>query len=506
MKNKNLIAALCSVTMLAAGCTGQQTSETPDTSTQSAVSSENVGSSENAGVVENSEINGEITISCYDSALYKTFIEDAARQFEQQYPGTKVNIESFSEMPQVKSSEQDGEQVQAIIQEDDPQGRADYISKISTALMSGQGADLLAMDILPINNYVESGQLENLKEYMENDADFNKSDYRENILKALEFQNGMWLMPLDYRFDYYAYDSTLLGEQQNFGTDQAFSTKQLIEIGKSDFDGNNKIFSAPAYLSSGNGDLFSQLFKENYNTFVDTNNKTANFNDGKFKELIEEVKGLADDGYISHSISTGSSDLLQSAMETPTERFMFKTKSQFSLIQQTHPDPEFNMMISTSEVGNGIEDDDEIAGICAEDSGVVPFTYDMAFGINANSNNKQTAWEFIKFLLSYEIQASPEMSVISLPINNQARADRAEDLYKMLLTGGTDLGETEKQALNNYLEAVESMSDQMNGYTFKDSTIQDMVTSEMAYYFDGTKSSDQVCEVLQNKVDLYLNE
>jgi len=165
MKNLSLAVILFCVGLLASGCRGE--------------------------TLPNDEINGEITVSCYDLSMSQSFLEEAARQFEQKYPGTKVNITSFSAMPEVKKSEQDGEQIQAVIQEDDPQGRTDYISKTSTSLMSGQGADLLAMDVLPVYKYVESGQLENLKEYLDQDIDFNSSDYQDNILKALEFQNGI---------------------------------------------------------------------------------------------------------------------------------------------------------------------------------------------------------------------------------------------------------------------------------------------------------------------------
>ena len=483
MKKISLAVILFCVGILASGCRGE--------------------------TLPNDEINGEITVSCYELSMSQSFLEEAARQFEQKYPGTKVNITSFSAMPEVKNSEQDGEQIQAVIQEDDPQGRTDYISKTSTSLMSGQGADLLAMDVLPVYKYVESGQLENLKEYLNQDIDFNSSDYRDNILKALEFQNGIWFLPLDYSFEYFAYDSSLANGQQaaKFGLTQAFTSTQMIETGKSTFNGTHKLFPGPAYLQSGNGDLFSQLFKEHYRSFVDMESKTANFNDGTFKELINNIKNLADGGYISQGIGQAdSSALLNSAAADPTERFWFKPKNQFSLVSQTYPDSDFRMSISTTDVGSGIEDDDQIAGICAEEAGIIPFSYEQAFGINANSRNKQTAWAFLKFLLSYEIQASPNMSLLSLPLHNQAREDRAENLYRLLLTEGNELDESQKQALNGYLNGVEALSDQINGYTFWDTTIQDMVIKEMEYFFDGTKSADQVCQVLQNKVELYLNE
>lgn len=456
------------------------------------------------------EIKGEITVACYDAAIYQTFLEETAKLFEEKYPGTKVNIESFSEMPVVKNSEQDGEQKMIIYKEDDPQGRANYISKTSTALMSGKGADLLAMDVLPTYKYVESGQLENLREYMDQDTEFNKSDYRENIMNGLEFQNGTWFMPLDYKFDYYTYDSTLMEGQSvtEFGVNQAFTLNQLTGKGKTAFNGSNQIFSSPAYFKDGNGDLFSQMFRENYKGLIDMEQKTANFEDGKFKELIVGIKEMADQGYIAKGLSKtmNSDDIRESADGNPTDRFLFKSKNNLSLIGDTYPESGLNLSFATSNAQKGIETDDEIAGIWSEEAEVIPFAYEMAFGMNSNSANKETSWAFLKFMLSYDIQSSPSTSLITLPIHNEARMDKAENLYGMLFTEGGELDTTQKQALKSYTDAVEEMTDQMNGFTIRDTVIEDMVIEEMAYFFDDSKTADEVCQVLQNKVELYLNE
>ena len=456
------------------------------------------------------QIAGEITVACYDTMSYQTFLEDAAKLFEEKYPGTKVNIDCFSEMPEIKTFEQDGMHISSIQIEDDSQGRADYISKTSTALMSGQGADLLAMDVLPVYKYVESGQLADLSEYMNQDPGFNKSDYRENILNSLTFQNGTWFLPLDYGFDYYTYDSTLMDEQQSsqFGANQAFTSKQLMELGKTLFDGTNRIFSTPAYSQKGGGDLFSLMFRENYRHFINMDTKTANFDDGEFKALINYVKELAEEGYIPKRAGKmmNPEDLTMLTVENQTNRFLFKARNLLSLIQQTYTGPDLKLMIATSNAEKGIETDDEIAGIWSDEAGIVPFSYEQAFGINANSPNKELAWEFLKFLLSYEIQASPGTFDLSLPIHNEARRDKAESTYRMLLTDGGELDQTQKESLQAYTDVVETMSDRINGYTVKDTTIQDMVTQEIGYFFDGNKTADEVCQVLQNKVGLYLNE
>jgi hypothetical protein len=53
---------------------------------------------------------------------------------------------------------------------------------------------------------------------------------------------------------------------------------------------------------------------------------------------------------------------------------------------------------------------------------------------------------------------------------------------------------------------VERLSDQINTYVFQDTTISDMIASDVRYFFSGSQTAGEVAAALQNKADLYLNE
>ncbi|QHI73531.1 type 2 periplasmic-binding domain-containing protein [Aminipila terrae] len=122
------------------------------------------------------KLSGEITVSCYDTMMYKDFLENAAKVFEKKHPGTKINVEGFAPMPEVKKME-DGSVMTSSTNNE--QEQADYISKVNTELMSGKGADILAMDVLPYYKYADGGQLENLQNYMDADSSFDIKDYKK---------------------------------------------------------------------------------------------------------------------------------------------------------------------------------------------------------------------------------------------------------------------------------------------------------------------------------------
>ena len=460
-----------------------------------------------------SEIKGEISISAYDSMAYRNFLEEAAKLFEEQHPGTKVNVETFSAMPEIRTGEQGNMRVMNIQSQNDPQGRSDYISRVNTNLMSNAGADIYAMDILPLQKFTESKTLEDLGPYMERDPGFDKADYRQNILDALHYNNGTWFLPLNYTFNYYAYDSTLVPAEiaLGFGPDKAWTANGLFGIGMPLYAGNYKLFNIMDYVQrpAGMFGMFSQLLNENIASFVNLETKRANFAEGSFARLLESVRSYSEEGVIPQGVTgqQNAGELMQRAASAPVDRFFFKLYGNFSLV--SHFSRGSGRVIRIEAGGApGIEDDDEIAGIEAIANGLVPFKYNQGFGISAQSKNKAMAWAFIKFLLSDEVSLSTSLNPMGLPLNNKAREEKAELIFSGAFMGlaGSSLNDQQRQGLENYKSAIEKLSDSINCFVAQDTSLNDMISQEARYFFDGSRTADEVARVLQNKADLYLSE
>ena len=93
------------------------------------------------------------------------------------------------------------------------------------------------------------------------------------------------------------------------------------------------------------------------------------------------------------------------------------------------------------------------------------------------------------------------------PVNNKAREETAELAFMgMFRNSNGVLNDQQRQALTQYKAAVEKISDSINCFVPEDTSLNDMIASEVQYYFSGSKNADEVARVLQNKADLYLNE
>lgn len=467
------------------------------------------GDPDNTEMLSAENISGEITVSCYDTTFYKAFLEESAQLFEAKYPGTKVNIETFSAMPDIKTGQEGEENIQIIEAQDNPQGRADYISKLNNAFMSGKGPDLIAMDVMPVHQLVARGQLLDLTDYMKNDPEFNPTDYRTNILQAVKSQGGSYFLPLDYMFDYYTYDRTLFdGAKAGLGLDGSYSTQKLADLGIPSFNGSAKLFNEPSNVQGG-GSVFQRLLNEDYRTFVDLNKKKANFADGKFAQLLEQTQEYEAQGYVPPGVNSqmDAAAMMEQMGNAPTDRYFFKAKNCFSLSQHFNEDMGQRLAIQVGNGLPGVEDDDEIAGILANQDGQIPFTFSQAYGVNANSKNAQTAWAFLRFMLSEDQQLSATLMPMGLPLHNEARTQKAEFLVSGAFFGlSGEMDDNQQKILEKYQAAMEKLSGRINSYPMQDTIIDDMIAAESQHFFNGEKTAAEVATVLQNRVSLYLNE
>ena len=88
----------------------------------------------------------------------------AAKLFEEKFPEYQVVID-------VGVSEEDGKTV------------SDAIRSLNTEIMAGNGPDIILMDGLPIEDYIEKGVLEDLSDMVESVKE-NGEEFFENVLSS----------------------------------------------------------------------------------------------------------------------------------------------------------------------------------------------------------------------------------------------------------------------------------------------------------------------------------
>lgn len=462
-----------------------------------------------------SEIAGEITVSCYDAMLYKKFLEEAAVLFESKYPGTKINVEVFSKMPEVKTQTlEDGSMVSYTEDSDSPEDRTNYINRMNTELMSGQGADILAMDILPYYKFAESGQLEDLNRYMNADEGFDLSGYKSNIIEGTRYKEGQYIIPLDFGYEFYSFDKSRVsgGTAQTLRAKDRFTYWELTDLIMEQFS-NDESGARVIDFQGGAQQAFNFMLSLDYDKYINLENKKANFTDGEFVQILNKIKEQKDGGYFVPDFSTSE----ESVSDFVEGQRLYYYKMQIDMILRDVFYPHEDVTegaFPTPEI-------DEIVGLLTNDDGDVRFRCYQAYGINANSENKKLAWEFIKFLLGEEMQLS--LNLLGKPVNNAAFVENSK-LYFTKMPDYTPVDENDLDgeyvvtgyreitdekivsAYEQYYERLSSFVNALNHYPARDEIIDDMLASETALFFSGERSAEETAEALQNKVQLYLDE
>jgi multiple sugar transport system substrate-binding protein len=347
---------------------------------------------------------------------------------------------------------------------------------------------------------------------MESDPEFNAADYIENILNAARYDGSQYIFPTAYTFNYYAYDSSLIDEATRAKIDSGgpYALRELIELAAESFtpDGETKLLSATKFV------LFDHLLNENYNKFIDSEEKTANFTNGEFEAMLELIEEYAQKGYLTDNIQRGETVSMEDMREARAANHYIKTQQSPMLLQFFNKNSNFRIQMGTSSNS----ENDVLAGVAADGNGEAPFAYSNAYAINSNSQNKDLAWEFIKFLSGPETADSLEIR--GIPLNVEASALKAEKMITgemrsgMILRGEaeapepteTELTEEQRQTLNDYLKTIEEYSARLTKLTIPDEAIISVIKTETENFFSGAKSASEVAAALQNRINLYLNE
>jgi len=410
------------------------------------------------------EIGGEITISTFDSMTTYPLLQEAARLFMDANPGTVVRVETFAPMP---IQTEDG---RVIAGGGDAR---DYINMINTELMSGRGADILAMDILPFYEYARNGQLVNLLEFMQNDPNFNFYDYQTALFDSLTTDRGLFVFPMVYFFWFLTYNDSMFNENQQaqLMSESVFSFNRLLEISQPT---ESHLFQVGAFMQKNDvRGLFYQMFIQNYSHFIDVTNRQANFADGVFADMLTQAAAWERNGYIQ-----------------PRGGSLYATVPSTTLMMA------YIQGDSRMRDIFGMSNTPRLAGVMGSDNGEAMFSISLGFGINSNSQNQQTAWEFLRFLSN---EAMRQVLTVNpgLPIHIGALEERAVRLAQGV-TAEAEL----YTALVSYLTGQLSTSFELSTNVL----MTDMVMAEAAEFFNGSRTADEVARTLQSRISLFLSE
>ncbi|MDP4181846.1 MAG: ABC transporter substrate-binding protein [Bacillota bacterium] len=380
----------------------------------------------------------------------------------------------------------------------------EYKTRLITDILSGEGPDVVIIRSKwfdSINKFASSGALYDLNEFIKKDKEFKLSDYNEKVLNSFEQDGKRFMIPLAYNLVVFTTSKEALA-RNNLKIDfSKWNYNDLLDLVRK-YQEKNK--DKKKYFFSDDFDI-SSLMKSSGLSFVDYKNRKSLFNTKDFIEILkiykeiypsicpEEVaenipldKQLKDDVYILK-------------LDTKISPAPYALSGDYSLYKSIGEE----MEVCTLPVLNG------------NNTSKTSYS-DQLIGINSQSKNKDTAYNFIKTLMSKESQITfKNINVLAgLPINKSAYKEDAEFCMSEEFGEGSgtidsDSGPLEIKSVpftKRLKTQVDNLISTVNECKIEDNEIFNIVKETIPDFINGKKSAEQTAKEIDNKVDLYLNE
>lgn len=357
--------------------------------------------------------------------------------------------------------------------------KEDSIRALNTELLGGNGADIIMLDGLPVQSYIEKGVLDDLSKIVKD------SGLLSNIVKSYEQDGKIYQIPARYGIPIMA------GDQEKVkALESAETLKSYIE-----HNPDAKIFDGESTEN-----MMRLLIDINYESLVDKNFKIQT---AELASLMELAKQLAD--------PASDSVILYTEGGAATEKPAWDMGDALGYVESdTVMSKEIKgimgMMVPFHSMRQSKEQPSDVNGT------YVPH---VIAGINKASKHKELAQEFIEILLSEEVQ-SFDMGE-GFPVNDKAMDVFVQSVEETPdMEGGVQIGissATEDGAgdpvsislpYRSEVEALRNLGKKLTKPVQTDDVIGEMMLNEAKTYFDGTSSPDEAAKAAASKADTYL--
>lgn len=412
---------------------------------------------------DKTEITFELTVD------YGNLFTKAARKFQEKNPDIKINVNLYPDLSE-----------------------SQYSEKLNSELMAGKGPDILY--IRPWDHrriYIEKGILVNLDEMIEKDKEFNIEDYNTHIIDNAGYNGELYIMPINYNIFYIFVLNEKLLEEKGITVGDDLTWKDIYALSK-ELNENSKeqIYVLPKiddYM------LYDWLVWQDLDYYFDLNKKEAKFNSKEFIEALELLKATKEDNVMHPDLSWY--DIADKKL------YGESVKNIVMVPGQTHA---YHYIQSHGAIFDAFN---AISAPKGEYTGNRLYFSDF-LAINSNSKHKEAVWEFIKFMLSEEIQTIDDFALQrNFHINNNASKKQIDITI-------FEEQEENKQYLirNNQYFATEEDIEKLNkiignlNKPYISEPFDSIIYDEVQLFLDGEKTAEDVAKLLQNKAEIYLHE
>lgn len=363
------------------------------------------------------------------------------------------------------------------------------LNRMAVEIQSGKGPDLIQLRGLALEEYVEKGMLEDLTSYLEQSTALSPEDLAENVLKLNTVQGVLTCIPPAFIIE------TAVGRTSQLGEEMGWTTEEFMEFVKA--HPGAEIYGGPLYGQSKES-IVPWALLDKGSKYVDWENYKADFTSPEFISLITfaydyESKYAGDSASIVQQIREGNVLLYNFGVwnvdDYLTQKAIFGEEVTFIGYPSIDGEPSYGI--------RNVQD----------------------YGIRSGSPVKEGAWAFLEYMIL--AQGGNSTLQDAFPTRKTALEEMFQEAEKEFLSNQSSTGQpmgksgkwqTWQDGIKIYGAAKEDIQEiqyLIDHAVFVERTsnpVNNIVYEEVDSYFAGQKTAEETADIIQNRVQLYLDE
>lgn len=359
----------------------------------------------------------------------------------------------------------------------------DGYDRLKLDIVQGEAPDLFFTDGIDYEILAKSGALENLYAYMDKDPELGRKDIVQSLMSAYEEEGKLYTLAPSFNiFSMWGGKSVVKGRQ-------GINLDELEEI----LSANGRDVNSILGLGGGDETSLRSLTAMELDSYINWEESTCDFKSEGFRHLLElskEYKGPA----------------IQSGI--------------YSSIQNRD-------ILFTLSIVDSVEDVAMQSKFYGEEVEFIGYPTDYGYGsaisaiksiaMNSQSDNKEAAWDFIKYYVkSYDSSKAVRFPSYKPNFDDYVKKSTVEefieedgnnisvfkDYYSEPNAGSFGITKASDEDVKKTLELIENTTKKREYVT----EIQNIIEEEAEPYMRGQKTFEQVSEIIQSRVQVFLNE
>ena len=387
------------------------------------------------------------------------------------------------------------------------------ITRFHTELAAGGGPDVVVGDSLVLGAAVDRGFLADLYPFLDADPALRRSDFFQNILRAMEAADGT-LPLITNSFSI----QTMIGMAENVAHIESWTLAAMLELIEQTTDENIQ-YILGEWLT---GESFLSTILMFGEDFINRSEGQVNLENEEFINLLEIVRRLPEG--VDFGGGTGDRMIVGGGL-TVYERMQRGEQ----LLAMTHIHNPMSIQMYTAAVGDVVA-----LGVPTPDGGAHLVNIQDGLGINLTSPHQDKAWDFIRlFLLPEEAPTDGHLRIggggqvrfggiggLSLRIDQYEEAVAAA-MEPVFFTDEYGVEREQQRGMIGFssglmlpiysmtaeeastLRTIVESADLMGRF---DETVTEMVREELLPFLAGDRSAADTARILQNRLQTYLSE